>query len=53
VVAVLERLGYAVLYRDAVDGAHWPGETTAESVVERALSSATHDAVVVFHTDRT
>jgi peptidoglycan/xylan/chitin deacetylase (PgdA/CDA1 family) len=50
--AVLERNGYTAFYRDAVDGAHWPGETTAESVAERALTAAAQEDVVVFHTNR-
>lgn len=52
---VVERLrdyGYAVVYRDAVDGAHWPGETTADSVRRRALQAVDDEDVVVFHTSR-
>jgi len=52
VLAVLERNGYTPFYRDAVDGAHWPGETTTETVVQRALASAARESVVVFHTNR-
>ncbi len=52
VEAVLARNGYKPFYRDAVDGAHWPGETTVESVAARALASAEHENVVVFHTNR-
>jgi hypothetical protein len=52
VLEVLARAGYHTVYRDAVDGAHWPGETTAASVHERALRSAHEGAVVVFHTNR-
>jgi peptidoglycan/xylan/chitin deacetylase (PgdA/CDA1 family)/quercetin dioxygenase-like cupin family protein len=52
---VVERLGgygYAVVYRDAVDGAHWPGETNADSVRRRALQAVDDEGVVVFHTSR-
>lgn len=52
---VVERLrghGYAVVYRDAVDGAHWPGETTADAVRRRALQAVDDEDVVVFHTSR-
>jgi peptidoglycan/xylan/chitin deacetylase (PgdA/CDA1 family) len=52
VLEVLGKAGYHTVYRDAVDGAHWPGETTAASVRERALRSAHDGAVVVFHTNR-
>jgi len=52
---VVERLlgrGYAVVYRDAVDGAHWPGETTADAIRRRALQAAEDEGVVAFHTSR-
>ena len=49
VLAVLERLGYRAFYRDAVDGAHWPGETTTASIEARSRQSA---EAVVLHTDR-
>jgi hypothetical protein len=52
VLDVLQRAGYHAVYRDAVDGGHWPGETTPASIRERANSTATDGAVVVFHTDR-
>src|SRR6187551_3444974 len=32
VIATLDAAGYRAFYRDAVDGAHWPGETNGESV---------------------
>lgn len=51
VIAVLARLGYSALYRDAVDGAHWPGETTPETVARRAMQAARDESVVVFHTN--
>jgi hypothetical protein len=49
---VLRDAGYHAVYRDAVDGGHWPGETTAGSVHSRALRSAQDGGVVVFHTNR-
>jgi len=51
VLRVLQSAGYHAVYRDAVDGGHWPGETTPASIRERALSTATEGAVIVFHTD--
>lgn len=52
VLQVLREAGYHAVYRDAVDGAHWPGETTPESVRDRALRGAHDGGVVVFHTNR-
>jgi peptidoglycan/xylan/chitin deacetylase (PgdA/CDA1 family) len=52
VVAVLRDAGYHAVYRDAVDGGHWPGETTAATVRDRALRSAHDGGVIVFHTNR-
>lgn len=52
VLQTLQHAGYHAVYRDAVDGGHWPGETTPESIRERSLSTATDGAVIVFHTDR-
>jgi peptidoglycan/xylan/chitin deacetylase (PgdA/CDA1 family) len=52
VLRVLRDAGYHAVYRDAVDGGHWPGETTAASVHDRALRSARDGGVVVFHTNR-
>jgi len=52
VLDALRGAGYHAVYRDAVDGGHWPGETTAESVRERALRTAREGAVIVFHTNR-
>jgi len=52
VLAVLQRAGYHAVYRDAVDGGHWPGETTPASIRERSQATATDGAVIVFHTDR-
>jgi peptidoglycan/xylan/chitin deacetylase (PgdA/CDA1 family) len=52
VIGVLARAGYSALYRDAVDGAHWPGETTPAAIVTRALSATERDRVVVMHTNR-
>ena len=51
VAAVLARDGYLPIYRDAVDGAHWPGETTTHSIEERAYEAARGDGVVTFHTN--
>ena len=44
--------GYYAVYRDAVDGGHWPGETNPESIYQRTLQSAGDGAVIVFHTNR-
>lgn len=52
VLKVLRTAGYHAVYRDAVDGGHWPGETTPASVRERAVRGAHDGAVVVFHTNR-
>ena len=52
VLEVLREAGYEAVYRNAVDGAHWPGETTPASIRDRALAGATDGAVIVFHTDR-
>lgn len=52
VLDVLQRAGYHAVYRDALDGGHWPGETTPESIRERSRSAAADGAVIVFHTDR-
>lgn len=51
VCRVLDGAGYRVIYRHAVDGAHWPGETTTESVATRAREAADEDGVVTFHTN--
>jgi peptidoglycan/xylan/chitin deacetylase (PgdA/CDA1 family)/quercetin dioxygenase-like cupin family protein len=52
VIRVLARAGYSALYRDAVDGAHWPGETSPQAIVRRALRAAERERVVVLHTNR-
>ena len=52
VLDVLARAGYRAVYRDAVDGGHWPGETTTAAVHERALRCASDGGLVVFHTNR-
>ncbi len=52
VLAVLQSAGYHAVYRDAVDGGHWPGETNADSIFNRALQSAANGDVIVFHTNR-
>jgi hypothetical protein len=52
VLGVLRDAGYHAVYRDAVDGAHWPGETTAATVLDRALRGAHDGGVIVFHTNR-
>jgi Polysaccharide deacetylase len=48
---VLDQNGYKPFYRDAVDGAHWPGVTTVHAIVQRALQAADADHVIVFHTN--
>jgi hypothetical protein len=52
VLEVLGREGYHAIYRDAVDGGHWPDETTQSSIRQRVRESATDGAIIVFHTDR-
>ncbi|MCZ7571182.1 MAG: polysaccharide deacetylase family protein [Ardenticatenaceae bacterium] len=52
VLAVLERAGYHAVYRNAVDGGHWPGETNADSIYQRSIQSAIPGGVIVFHTNR-
>ena len=52
VLEVLRAAGYHAVYRNAVDGAHWPGETTPAAIRKRVLASASDGSVVVFHTDR-
>lgn len=49
---ILEGEGYHIICRDAVDGGHWPGETTAQSIRDRALEHADAGDLVLFHTDR-
>ncbi len=51
VISVLAGAGYRAFYRDAVDGGHWPGETTTATVRTRALRAAESEGVVVFHTN--
>ncbi len=41
--------GYRIVQRFAVDGAHWPGETTPESVLNRTLDLSADGAVIAFH----
>lgn len=50
VIHVLVGAGYRAFYRDAVDGGHWPGETTESAVRDRSVSAAESEGVVVFHT---
>jgi peptidoglycan/xylan/chitin deacetylase (PgdA/CDA1 family) len=52
VLATLERSGYRAFYRDAVDGAHWPGDTTVESIRTRGLAAIEECGAVVLHTNR-
>jgi peptidoglycan/xylan/chitin deacetylase (PgdA/CDA1 family) len=54
--AVNERLrhvaaeaGYRLILRDALDGGHWPGETTPDSILQRTLDNAYHGAVLTYH----
>jgi len=51
VLQVLESAGYHAIYRDAVDGGHWPGDTTVASIRQRSIDSAIEGAVIVFHTN--
>jgi peptidoglycan/xylan/chitin deacetylase (PgdA/CDA1 family) len=52
VKSVLARAGYQIVYRHAVDGGHWPGETTGDSIRQRVHQSAADGTVIVFHTNR-
>jgi peptidoglycan/xylan/chitin deacetylase (PgdA/CDA1 family) len=52
VLAALDRAGYRAFYRDAVDGAHWPGETTVDSIQARGLAAIAECGAVVLHTNR-
>ncbi len=49
VIRLVSEMGYRLVYRDAVDGGHWPGPTTPASIVQRALASARADPVIAFH----
>jgi peptidoglycan/xylan/chitin deacetylase (PgdA/CDA1 family) len=51
VTQLLDELGYHAVYRDAIDGGHWPGETNEESICERAIESAAEGGVIVLHTN--
>jgi peptidoglycan/xylan/chitin deacetylase (PgdA/CDA1 family) len=51
VMDTLARAGYHAVYRDAIDGGHWPGDTNVTSIRQRALQSATDGAVIVLHTN--
>ncbi len=52
VLGLLDAAGYKAVYRDAVDGGHWSGETTPATIRTRVLTSAVEGGVIVFHTDR-
>jgi peptidoglycan-N-acetylglucosamine deacetylase len=41
--------GYRIVQRFAVDGAHWPGETTPDSVLNRSLDLSRDGAVIAYH----
>lgn len=43
--------GYRLIQRNAVDGGHWNGETTPESVLSRTLDNAYDGAVITYHLD--
>ena len=52
VLGVLRDAGYHAVYRDAVDGAHWPVRRRRRLFGDRALRSAHDGGVIVFHTNR-
>lgn len=41
--------GYRIVQRDAVDGGHWPGDNTPDSVLKRTLENAAPGAVIAYH----
>jgi peptidoglycan-N-acetylglucosamine deacetylase len=41
--------GYQIVQRNAVDGGHWPGETTPERIIKRSLEYAADGAVLAYH----
>lgn len=43
------REGYRVVQRNAVDGVHWPGETTVETIIQRTTEQTTDGAVLAYH----
>lgn len=43
--------GYQLVQRSALDGGHWPGETTPELVRRRSLDNAYAGAVLTYHLD--
>jgi peptidoglycan/xylan/chitin deacetylase (PgdA/CDA1 family) len=43
--------GYQLVQRSALDGGHWPGETTPELVQSRSLENAFEGAVLTYHLD--
>ena len=43
--------GYRLVQRSALDGGHWPGETTPELVQARSLENAYAGAVLTYHLD--
>ncbi|HVU14108.1 MAG TPA: polysaccharide deacetylase family protein [Phototrophicaceae bacterium] len=51
VIGVAHEQGYRLIQRNAVDGGHWPGETTPERVLKRSLENAYDGAVITYHLD--
>lgn len=43
--------GYRLVQRSALDGGHWPGETTPELVQTRSMENAYEGAVLTYHLD--
>ncbi|MGQ0569496.1 MAG: polysaccharide deacetylase family protein [Armatimonadota bacterium] len=41
--------GFRCLSRDALDGAHYPGPSTPEAIIERSLARGTEGAVLTYH----
>lgn len=41
--------GYRLIMRDAVDGGHWPGQTTGDRIVQRTLDNAYDGASIAYH----
>lgn len=46
---IVTGLGYRIVQRNAVDGSHWPGETTPAAILARCVGAAADNAVLTFH----
>lgn len=50
--AVAAQQGYRCLSRDALDGAHYPGPSTPQAILERTVERAAPGAVLTYHLQR-